>query len=245
MRIKFIMLVILQVLLLAGMIAYREHWVASGERILLRTAPVDPTDIFRGDYVSLDYEISTLDLDDLGVKEHFNLNEKIYVLLEKRDDGTFAASSVSKTVPSAKPFIQGRTLTETTSSRWEVTVRENSGDIRTFGPRWFSGTNKGDLVTFCIDESNNVRNYFKIDQKYNQKCSSGNSVSGVVEDIKETKFRQLRVKYGIESYFVEEGAGRAIETARNARKVTVEVSLRKDGKGIITALFLDGVEVAR
>ncbi len=245
MRIKFIVLVLLQVLLLTGMIAYRESWVSSGERVLLRTVPVDPRDIFRGDYVSLDYEIGSLSLDELGVKESFNLNEKIYVLLEKKDDGTFGALSVSKTAPSGKQFIQGRTLSETMSSRWEVTVREDSGNIRTFTPRWFSGINKGDLVTFCIDESNNVRHFFKSDRKDNQKCSSGNPVSGAIEDIKETKFRQLRVEYGIESYFVEEGAGKVIETARNARKVTVEVSLRKDGKGIITALFLDGVKVGR
>ena len=245
MRIKFIALVLLQTLLLAGMIAYRESWVSSGERILLRTVPVDPRDVFRGDYVSLDYEISSLNMDELGVKESFNQNEKIYVLLEKKDDGTFDASSVSKTIPSGKQFIQGRILSEMISSRWEVIIREDSGDIRTFNPRWFSGINKGDLITFCIDESNNVRHFFKSDRKYNQKCSSGNPVSGVIESIKETKFRQIRIEYGIESYFVEEGTGKAIEAARNARKVTVEVSLRKDGKGIITALYLDGVKVTR
>jgi uncharacterized membrane-anchored protein len=243
MRIKFIVIILLQILLLAGIIVYRANWVSSGERVLLRTVPVDPRDIFRGDYVSLNYEISNLNLDELGVKESFNLNEKIYVFLDKKEDGTYSASSVSKTVPTNKQFIQGRTLSETMSSRWEVTTRDDSGHTRTFYPRWFSGTNKGDVITFCIDESNNVRHFFKSDQNDNQKCSSGNPVSGAIEDIKEIKFRQLWIEYGIESYFVEEGAGKVIETARNARKLTVEVSLRKDGKGIITALFLDGVKV--
>lgn len=243
MRIKFIVLVLLQVLLLAGMIVYRANWIASGERILLRTVPVDPRDVFRGDYVSLNYEISTINLDELAVNEHFKRNEKVYVILEKRGDGTSGASSVSRTVPSGKTFIQGRVLGETKASSWYFEVREDSGDIRAFRPRWFSGMNKGDPITFCVDESNNVLNYFKIDQRYNQKCSSGLPVSGVIEEIRGTKFRQLRVEYGIESYFIEEGTGKAIETARNARKVTVEVSLRKDGQGIITALFLDGVEV--
>jgi uncharacterized membrane-anchored protein len=48
------------------------------------------------------------------------------------------------------------------------------------------------------------------------------------------------VEYGIENYFVEEGKGRAVESSRNARQLRVEVSLRKDGKGIITGLFVDG-----
>ena len=62
MRRKFIIIVLFQVLLLVGIIAYRQYWVATGERVLLGTEPVDPRDIFRGDYVTLNYEISSLDL---------------------------------------------------------------------------------------------------------------------------------------------------------------------------------------
>ena len=83
MRWKFAFFVLLQVALLVGIIAYRQYWVATGEKILLRTAPVDPRDIFRGDYVSLRYDISTLDLDGLGVKGSFKSNETVYVILEK------------------------------------------------------------------------------------------------------------------------------------------------------------------
>ena len=46
--------------------------------------------------------------------------------------------------------------------------------------------------------------------------------------------------YGIESYFVEEGKGKKIEVARNARDLLVEVALRRDGAGLITALHLEG-----
>ena len=65
-------------------------------------------------------------------------------------------------------------------------------------------------------------------------------LSGTVEEIKEIKSRMLHVEYGIESYFVEEGKGRAVESGRGARELRVEVSLRKDGKGIITALLMGG-----
>jgi uncharacterized membrane-anchored protein len=65
-------------------------------------------------------------------------------------------------------------------------------------------------------------------------------LSGTVEEIKEIKSRMLHVEYGIESYFVEEGKGRAVESGRGAGELRVEVSLRKDGKGIITALLMGG-----
>jgi len=83
MRFKFIIFVLLQVALLIGIITYRQYWVATGEKVLLRTAPVDPRDIFRGDYVSLRYDISTLDLDGLGVKESFKPNEKVLLSSKK------------------------------------------------------------------------------------------------------------------------------------------------------------------
>lgn len=247
MRIKFILLILLQVLLLAGIIGYREYWIATGDRVLLRTAPVDPRDIFRGDYVQLSYDITNLDLDSLSAKESFKPNEKIYVSLVKNEDGTYKASSASKAVPQGAKFIQGRVKYETpVSQRWEIQLKDDSGNIHTLAPRWFSSVNIGDRVTFCLGQSNNVLNYFKEDVQYKPNCLAGNLIiTGTIEDIKETKFRQVNVEYGIESYFVEEGKGRAIESARNAKEVKVEVALKKDGKGIITGLMMDGKMVAR
>jgi uncharacterized membrane-anchored protein len=239
MRSKFIFFVLLQVALLVGIIAYRQYWVATGEKVLLRTAPVDPRDLFRGDYVSLRYDISTIDLGALDVKESFKPNEKIYVILEKNPDNSFSAKSVSKELPAGKKFIQGRVQYERPSSKWEVLVKDDSQNLHELKPPWFRDIKKGDRVTFCIDERGNIVNFYKEDADYKHKCR-GQSLSGFIEEIKETKSRTLQVEYGIESYFVEEGKGRAIESSRNARELRVEVSLRKDGKGIITGLFLDG-----
>ncbi len=239
MRTKFILLVLLQAALLVGIIAYRHYWVATGERILLKTAPVDPRDLFRGDYIDLSYDISQLDLDALGAQERFKPNERVYVLLEKAPDGTFGAQSISRDLPAGKQFIQGRVVYEMQSSRWEVVIKDDSGTSRQLQPRWFSGMKKGERVHFCLDAGDNVLNFFKEEAEYKPKCE-GKSIGGTVEEIKEIKYRALRVNYGIESYFVEEGKGRAIESSRNARALRVEVSLRKDGKGIITGLFADG-----
>jgi uncharacterized membrane-anchored protein len=239
MRFKFIIFVLLQVALLIGIITYRQYWVATGERILLKTAPVDPRDIFRGDYVNLGYEISTLDLGALGTKESFKPNEKVYIILEKNPDGVFSAKSISKELPKGGKFIQGRVQREMPLTRWEVVLKDESENLHSLRPQWFSNVKKGDRTTFCLDERGNVIQFYKEDADYKPKCR-GQLLVGIVEEIKETKSRMLNVEYGIESYFVEEGKGRAIESSRDARELKVEVSLRKDGKGIITGLFVDG-----
>jgi uncharacterized membrane-anchored protein len=239
MRKKFMIIVLFQVLLLAGIIAYRQYWVATGERVLLGTEPADPRDVFRGDYVTLNYDISSLDLKGLITAEQFRPRERIYVGLEKDPDNTYRAASVSRTPPAEGTFIQGRAGDELQLSKWEVLLQDDAGKTLSFSPRWFSGVDKGDRATFCIGEGNAVLHFYKEDAEYKPRCSTGKSVSGVVRDIRETKTRQLRVDYGIENYFLEEGKGRAIEGLRNAKSLKVEVSLRKDGKGIITGLFLD------
>jgi hypothetical protein len=49
----------------------RIYILKTGKVIHLRTAPIDPRDIFRGDYVRLNYEISRIAIDDLKDAEDF------------------------------------------------------------------------------------------------------------------------------------------------------------------------------
>lgn len=53
-------LVILQTGILGWMIESRASVLRSGAEILLKTAPVDPRDLFRGDYVILSYDVSAI-----------------------------------------------------------------------------------------------------------------------------------------------------------------------------------------
>ena len=242
-RLKFAAIVLLQVLLLTGMIGYRQHWVDTGEKILLRTVPVDPRALFRGDYVRLTYEISNLDLDALSVSGKFERNAKVYVGLERDPDGVSKAVSAAATPPSGKKFIQGRARREQTISHWEVSVVDDAGEHRVVRPRWFGGFASGEHVLFCTDKRGNVLQQMKDIPKYVPKCPFGSPLWATVETVKERKARQLNVEYGIESYFVEEGSGHTIEMSRNAGEVKVQVSLRSDGKGIITGLFVDGRQI--
>jgi GDYXXLXY protein len=51
------------------------------------------------------------------------------------------------------------------------------------------------------------------------------------------------VAYGIERYFVPEGEGRAIESARNQGKVSVVAAVTSDGRAAIKRLLIDGKAV--
>lgn len=241
MRLKFTALILVQVVLLAGIIAYRHHWVTANERILLQSAPVDPRDLFRGDYVTLTYNASTIDLDRLGVSEQFKRNDTVYALLAKKDDGTYDLATVSRTRPAGGKYLRGRvTYERDKAARREITVKPDTGERRVFQRPWFT-YKTGSRVTFCLDADGQVLNVYPEREK--NPCRSGDPFTGVVEDTKTIPFRQIRVEYGIEHFFVEEGKGRAIETARNARSLKVEVALRDDGRGLITGLMLNGKRV--
>ena len=63
--ITFVLLVMLQVLVVGNMARSREAVLESGEQVTLALRPVDPRDLFRGDFVVLSYEISRLDLQEV------------------------------------------------------------------------------------------------------------------------------------------------------------------------------------
>jgi len=53
----------------------------------------------------------------------------------------------------------------------------------------------------------------------------------------------LRIKYGLERYFVPQGEGREIEHARNQGKVSVVAAVTASGRAAIKRLLLDGKPV--
>lgn len=79
----FILIVALQIAVLLAMIGMKWSTLTFGERILLKTLPVDPWDVFRGDYIVLNYEIATLDLDQVAHDDIiFKPNDSVFVVLK-------------------------------------------------------------------------------------------------------------------------------------------------------------------
>lgn len=100
-RLAFAAVVILQIGLLLAIIVPKEHTLATGEEVVLQTAPIDPRDLFRGDYVNLRYTISTLE-GYLG----FAAGDRVYVGLAQQGD-IWDAVSASHSPPDGL-YIKGR-----------------------------------------------------------------------------------------------------------------------------------------
>lgn len=88
-----IALLIGQSLFLGAMVWDRVSLLRSGDVVTLSTAPVDPRDIFRGDYVILNYDISRLHIAELGGDDEFAYGDDIFVELAP-DGATWDAVAI-------------------------------------------------------------------------------------------------------------------------------------------------------
>ena len=121
-----IVTVLLQIILLAYIAAEREYILRRGNIIHLRTAPIDPRDLFRGDYVRLNYEISRIPL--AAIKEAEGLKElkkgqKIYVTLKQGPNGLYELAEANLHKPKQGLYLTGRSvyphrLSSVTSPLW-------------------------------------------------------------------------------------------------------------------------------
>lgn len=107
----FLAVLAAQTALLLGLIAQQELRLSSGTTVLLETAPVDPRDLLRGDYVILNYKISNLRMDLWDTQPQGNMQGlTVYVSLEKR--GQFhEAVQLSTQRPAPQPHrvvLQGQ-----------------------------------------------------------------------------------------------------------------------------------------
>ncbi|MFH1399126.1 MAG: GDYXXLXY domain-containing protein, partial [Candidatus Woesearchaeota archaeon] len=100
--------------ILLVMTAYLSIPLITGDTVILATTPVDPFGPLRGQYISINYEISTIPAID-GAKE----GEKVYVTLSEDEQGISRYSSSSLKKPEGL-YIAGRIQT---ISHNDMTVR--------------------------------------------------------------------------------------------------------------------------
>ncbi|SMF27414.1 Uncharacterized membrane-anchored protein [Alteromonadaceae bacterium Bs31] len=104
-----------QLTVLLYMAAKREFIYAYGEEVYLRSAPIDPRDPFRGDFVRLRYGMNR-------IVEHRYQGETpikaikqgaiIFAVLQEQQDGVFYASHFSDIEPETGLYIKGRITTK-------------------------------------------------------------------------------------------------------------------------------------
>jgi uncharacterized membrane-anchored protein len=112
-RTLLIIAIALQVLVLAFIAGKREYIARTGTVVYLRTAPIDPRDLFRGDYVRLRYEASIVPLarasaDIAEQVKKYAYGGTVYAVLEQGEGGLAEATGLSTTRPASGIFIKGR-----------------------------------------------------------------------------------------------------------------------------------------
>jgi uncharacterized membrane-anchored protein len=82
------------------------HW--TGTEIRLKTVPVDPRSLFRGNYARMSYDISTLPRKLYKGQQTLRENELLYVSLTENSEGLYEASKITLQKPDSGLFIRGR-----------------------------------------------------------------------------------------------------------------------------------------
>ena len=87
---------LLQTAILGYMIEGRAGILRSGTEVLLKTAPVDPRDLLRGDYVVLTYDISLVSIDLInGPRPETGEVARLHVRLKPGTDGFWSVAEAS------------------------------------------------------------------------------------------------------------------------------------------------------
>ncbi|MCB1195169.1 GDYXXLXY domain-containing protein [bacterium] len=112
----FIALGLYWLIIISSIFAFNQYILLTGTQVLLRTVPIDPRSLFRGDYVALSYEISRINLDSISFEYNdftaLELNEPVCVSL-KIENGYAYPERISSKPPQNSLFIKGTISTRT------------------------------------------------------------------------------------------------------------------------------------
>ncbi len=103
-----ILAILLQFVVLTGMYVNAALPMWTGSEIRVKTIPVDPRSMFRGNYARLSYEFSRLQRQRFPENSLLRNGEVVYVVLQPDADGVYAMSRVSLEKPRGELFLRGR-----------------------------------------------------------------------------------------------------------------------------------------
>lgn len=102
---SLLLVTVLILFVILSFILYNEWPFLAGEKIVLAIEPVDPFDLLRGQYMTIRYDISTIDNID-----GFRIGEDVFVSLTKDSHGIWRMDSFSRLKPNDKDFIKGKVV---------------------------------------------------------------------------------------------------------------------------------------
>jgi uncharacterized membrane-anchored protein len=100
--IALIGVICLVLVVLLSFILYNQWPFMTGKKVVLATQPVDPFDPFRGQYMTINYEISRI-----SDVEGFSEGDSVFISLKEDEQGIWRKESVSKSKPDKGDFIKG------------------------------------------------------------------------------------------------------------------------------------------
>ena len=142
----FLVTGILLTVLLGGVVYGQVSILQNGREIVLKTAPVDPRDLFRGYYVRLNYDVSSLNGKDVRLPEKVRRNQRVYVALEEKkgpkEKGraewkAVAASLDRQALPRNAVIVRGRARYGYQRKNWHSVLALHYGIEKYFVPPLF------------------------------------------------------------------------------------------------------------
>lgn len=146
-------------LISSGFIISQEYILKYGKEVLLKTVPVDPRDLFMGDYVILNYDIAQI----RGSKYNFPENTTVFVTLKTDKNNVASVSNISTLPPSSGLYLKGKTGKCNTTSMFFKNGRCINFGIESYyvkektGRQLENDLRDGAFVKVLIDKNGNAK----------------------------------------------------------------------------------------
>jgi uncharacterized membrane-anchored protein len=114
-----IIMITFQLFVLMGEYIGATYPLYTGTEIKLRTIPVDPRSMFRGNYARLNYDVSTFKSDELDISD-LRMDEIVYVKLRAEEKNIYEFDSVSIQRPKSGLYLRGRIKSQPWSKEYRV-----------------------------------------------------------------------------------------------------------------------------
>ncbi|MDR3585904.1 MAG: GDYXXLXY domain-containing protein [Desulfosporosinus sp.] len=103
----FLLAVLIPLFILLAMTVKPQATVLFGQEIVLETKAFDPTDLFRGDYVSVSFAISDIPKSKVTLPSNKVSNQNLYVSL-KKEGNYYVVDQVSENKPQQGVYLRGK-----------------------------------------------------------------------------------------------------------------------------------------
>jgi uncharacterized membrane-anchored protein len=116
----FILVALTQLYIPVKMILDKEEVLNTGIEYKFKTAPIDPSDPFRGKYITLNYDENTVEIQN---EQDWIKDETVYVFFTADNDGFAKIKSISKKKPTGnQDFLKAKVSFITSNGSNKLTI---------------------------------------------------------------------------------------------------------------------------